>query len=264
MAVTSRSVSIIALLVLPLSLAACGGDPAPSAPTAPAASSAAAAPSTSAPTGDDSADKPSREEVKAGYIKAVGPGLKSSKQAFTEAEVKQMANCVVDQMYDKVSPETLSVLVSGDTNRQMPDLEIFKTANISCGTKVGQARAATAAPSAAGGVIKGGVSEKLPASIGAWKAKMLSDTITSYNKGDSSVTISFLRGSDYDAIVENVKKKPTKAGSGVCGEGSTPDNLLCYLETDDGVLSLSTSPDYASLPVLVGFANELTKTLGTK
>lgn len=276
MAVRSRSVSIIALLALPLSVGACGGgdteNAAPSAApprtvsTAPsAAATTTADASSAAPSAGPSADKPSRDEVKQGYLKAVRPAASKADPPLSEADLQKLAPCVVDQLYDDVSVETLTVLASGDSSRKMPDLEAFRAANVACGKALRADQGSTTGKAPAGAVIKAGAGAKPPAKVGSWKKKAdSSGPIATYDKGDESVNVSFLPGSKFDAIVEYVKKKRTKAGTGVCGEGDSSNTLICYLKAEDGVVSLSTSPSYASLPGLVGFANELTETMGTK
>lgn len=89
-----------------------------------------------------------------------------------------------------------------------------------------------------------------------------SGSVTIYNNGNSQIGVSFLAGSDYAGISENVTRSRTKIGSGVCGSTEDRDNLLCYLKTADGVLSLSATKLDTPLVALADFANQLTKTLG--
>ena len=116
--------------------------------------------------------------------------------------------------------------------------------------------------SGSGGTIKAGAGLKLPAKLGSWIRSAGSGSIIFYKKGELTVTASFLPGSDYTGIQENVSHSRTKVGSGVCGSTADPTNLLCYLKTADGVISLSAAGPETPLIALVDFADQLTKALG--
>lgn len=116
--------------------------------------------------------------------------------------------------------------------------------------------------SGSGGSIKAGVATKLPAKLGQWVKAAPAGSVTIYNNGNSQIGASFLAGSDYAGISENVTRSRTKVGSGVCGSTEDRDNLVCYLKTADGVLSLSAAKLDTPLVALVDFADQLTKTLG--
>jgi hypothetical protein len=114
-----------------------------------------------------------------------------------------------------------------------------------------------------GGVIKAGAATKLPAKLGTWIKAAGSGPGTIYNKGGSSIIISFLPGSDYAGVAASVTNSKTRVGSGICGSTSVAANLTCYLKTADGVLNLSSDANDTPLVALVDFADQLTHTLGT-
>lgn len=131
----------------------------------------------------------------------------------------------------------------------------------------------TSAVSAAGGgsgatpgtaVIKAGAGAALPAKVGAWNGPSSpSGPGTIYTQGNSTVIVSFLTGSSFDGVASNVSEQQTATSAGICGSTSVASNLTCYLRTADGVLNLSADAGDTPLPQLVGFADELTTTLGT-
>ena len=116
--------------------------------------------------------------------------------------------------------------------------------------------------SGSGGTIKAGAGLKLPAKLDNWVKAAGSGSVTIYSNGNSQIGVSFLAGADYAGMAENVSRSRTKIGSGVCGSTEDRDNLLCYLKTADGVLSLSATKLDTPLVALGDFANELTKNLG--
>lgn len=116
--------------------------------------------------------------------------------------------------------------------------------------------------SGSGGVIRAGAASKLPAKVGDWVKAAGSGPGSIYNKGNSSVIISFLPGSDYAGISTAVTSSKTKVGTGICGSTSVASNLTCYLKTADGVLNLSGDAGDTPLVALVDFADQLTTTLG--
>lgn len=112
-------------------------------------------------------------------------------------------------------------------------------------------------------MIKAGVGTNLPAEVGTWVKAPGSSEYPTYTSGDSTITLSFLAGSDYDGISTNVTNSRTNVGSGVCGSTSVETNLTCYLKTADGVINASADAGDTPLVALVDFADQLTKTLGT-
>lgn len=117
--------------------------------------------------------------------------------------------------------------------------------------------------SGSGGVIKAGAATNLPAEVGTWTKADGGGDYPAYTSGDSTITLSFLAGSDYDGISSNVTNSRTNVGSGVCGSTSDATNLTCYLETADGVINASADAGDTPLVALVDFADQLTTTLGT-
>ena len=107
-----------------IALAGCGG-PQPTTPAAtPAPSSTSQAPSSapsSAPSaensssqpsesaGGDSGSKPAKSEVVAGLAK-----FYTTSQGLSADKAKKFATCMVDQMYDKAKPSTLTAMRDGN------------------------------------------------------------------------------------------------------------------------------------------------------
>lgn len=116
--------------------------------------------------------------------------------------------------------------------------------------------------SGSGGVIKAGAAQKLPAKVGSWVKAPGSGSGTIYNKGNSTIVMSFLPGSDYAGISTTVTHSRTKVGTGVCGSTESASNLTCYLKTADGVLNVSSDANDTPLVALVDFVDQLTTILG--
>ncbi|KAA1380711.1 hypothetical protein [Aeromicrobium fastidiosum] len=141
MQIRSRTATTALVLMLSMggTLAACGGssdDGGTSEPSSAPASSADSDPTTEAPAteaepeGDSDGDKPSREDVVAGYVKAVGGGTTN---AETDAVLEKSAKCVVDELYDKASAETLRALADSDLASINPDdAKLFGDASGTC------------------------------------------------------------------------------------------------------------------------------------
>ena len=142
MQIRSRTATTALVLMLSLggTLAACGGgsDDESDTSTSTSAPSASAdsdpttdAPATEAePEGDSGGDKPSRDDVVAGYVKAVGGGTTN---AETDAVLEKSAKCVVGELYDKASAETLRALADSDLASISPDdAKLFGDASGTC------------------------------------------------------------------------------------------------------------------------------------
>ena len=87
-----RTAALALAATIPFGLAACGGD----------------------------GDKPSKADVKAGFVTAV---TKQAGSAGDTAEGKkaagQIGDCIIDKVYDKVSNKTLNAIKSGDTDSKI-------------------------------------------------------------------------------------------------------------------------------------------------
>lgn len=119
-------------------------------------------------------------------------------------------------------------------------------------------------PAPAGAVIKAGAGTSLPLKIGAWTNYYPpSGAVNSFGNDKMTVSTIFTSGDSFEDGLTNIIKRRTRAGTGFCGEGYGSAALLCYLRTADGLLYIATDRSFTPLPVLVGFANELTATLGT-
>lgn len=102
---------------------------APSTETsASAEASTSSEPSASTESGDDSSDKPSKDDIVDGLIK-----FYVSNQGLTEDQAKKFAVCMVDEMYDKADAKTLSAMRDGDPTKINPDdANLFATAGVKC------------------------------------------------------------------------------------------------------------------------------------
>lgn len=274
MSIGSRTVGVVGLFALSLGLTACGGGgSSDTSSAAPATSSSGNAPSSSsAPSSSTSSsssasnpDKPSKSDVETGYSKFLQEVAKGSGQTLDETAVKKMGPCVVGKVYDQASAATLKTMASGDLKKLIEVKNpALQAANLACSKSLGLYKAAKKGPASADAVIKAGASKTLPATLGSWtKPAKDSGSARIYKDSGSYAAVTFLPGADFDGMVKTIESKKTKAGTGFCGQSGSADNLLCYLETADGVLSLSASSGDTPLPKLVSFANQLTLTLGT-
>lgn len=120
-------------------------------------------------------------------------------------------------------------------------------------------------PAPDGAVIASGASTQFPDEVGEWELPDGSSGPASiYSRDDGTlVSATFLPGSDYAAISAEVSTEETPAGTGVCGANDGGTSHLCYLETADGVVSISADAPSVPLPDVVTFANQLTEELGT-
>lgn len=99
--------------------------PAP-APTSPSAESSANRPSESA--GDDSGSKPTRSEVVAGLTK-----FYTSSQGLPAGKAEKFATCMVEQMYDKAKPSTLTAMRDGNPSKlDKSDTELLGRSGVKC------------------------------------------------------------------------------------------------------------------------------------
>lgn len=131
-------------------------------------------------------------------------------------------------------------------------------------TSSAPAPSSSVAGAPAGAVIKPGSAKRFPATVGSFtQAKTSSGPSTIYSSNGHLASVNFLSGSDYNAIVKNITRKRTKAGTGYCGSTSSPTNLTCYLKAADGVINVSADSTGVTLPQLVSFANGFTAALGT-
>ncbi|MBM9433462.1 hypothetical protein [Flaviflexus equikiangi] len=116
---TTRSLTAIGLaLALPFGLAACGGD-----------------------------DKPSKSEVLAGVdtmmqkqFETLGVTIEDFESVgVTQEDLDSFYSCIVDEVYDNVSNETLNKIVDGDPETELTgdDLTTIETASTTCGEDLG-------------------------------------------------------------------------------------------------------------------------------
>ncbi|MDQ2849946.1 MAG: hypothetical protein M3Y49_04280 [Actinomycetota bacterium] len=108
MSILNRATATAALLILPFSLAACGGG----------------------------SDKPSKADAQAGFSKLLKSetGASSANPALLE----KLSKCVVDKTYDKLTTRTLKAMASGDKNSKGDDKDktTLTDANQACAKSV--------------------------------------------------------------------------------------------------------------------------------
>ena len=137
----SRTSGVALVLALSLggTLAACGGsdssdgssDKAESTPSAPAATTE---PTASAEPEGDSGDKPSKDEVIAGYTKVITATAGAN---LPEDIVKKVVTCFADELYDTASPKTLQAIADAQpTNVDPADMQAFTDASTACTKKI--------------------------------------------------------------------------------------------------------------------------------
>ncbi len=138
-------VALVLALSMGSTLAACGGgsddadtDAAQttSTPSADAEPTPDAAPTTAAePEGDaNDGDKPSKDDVVAGYTKIVTEGGGGQ---LPEDIVKQVVTCFVDELYDSASAKTLQGIADAQPTAIDPaDAQLFADASSTCTSKI--------------------------------------------------------------------------------------------------------------------------------
>ncbi|WP_265447878.1 hypothetical protein [Flexivirga meconopsidis] len=109
MKIITRTAAAAMLVSLPIALSACGSG---------------------------GGDKPSKDDVKAGYVKAIKKEAGSAASSVPDATFNKMADCIFDKSYDKVSADTLDKLASGnftkDTKIKSDDEKTLTDATDSC------------------------------------------------------------------------------------------------------------------------------------
>ena len=137
----SRTSGLALVLALSLggTLAACGGsdssdgssDKAESTSSAPAATTE---PTASAEPEGDSGDKPSKDEVIAGYTKVITATAGAN---LPEDIVNKVVTCFADELYDTASPKTLQAIADAQpTNVDPADMQAFTDASTACTQKI--------------------------------------------------------------------------------------------------------------------------------
>lgn len=136
----SRAAAVVALLTLPLGLAACGGSTSAATsssatssttqtssstttssstqPTSSSTTSSSTSTSSSASSPADNRGKPDKKTASTGLAKI----LKTTRvgSTFTSAQADKIAACVVDRAYDNLTPKTLNAMATGDS-KSAPD-----------------------------------------------------------------------------------------------------------------------------------------------
>lgn len=116
----TRSTAAGLLLALPLALSACGS------------------------SGDS---KPSKADVKAGYVKAA---KKEGTSGMSDSIVKQISDCIVDKTYDDLDEDTLTKIKDADTDAKIKSSDKTKlsTASTACAKTAMASASGSAAASA--------------------------------------------------------------------------------------------------------------------
>lgn len=111
MKLISRTAAAALIISLPMALGACGGG------------------------------KPSKADVKAGYVKSVKAQAKKSGVKIPDSTLDKMAGCIIDKSYDDVSSDSLNSIKDGKTNSDgeikvtSKDKPKFESASTACQTK---------------------------------------------------------------------------------------------------------------------------------
>lgn len=111
MKIVTRTAAAALLISMPMALGACGSD-----------------------------SKPSKADVKAGYIKAVKKNVGESGTKVPDSLYKKMADCMIDSTYDDLSADTLNKLKDGNvtekTKVKSEDKDTMDKASKTCQTKL--------------------------------------------------------------------------------------------------------------------------------
>ena len=136
-------VALVLALSLGGTLAACGGsdssdgssDKAESTPSATASEPAATDEPTAAATPEgDAGDKPSKDEVIAGYTKVITATAGAN---LPKDIVNKVVTCFADELYDTASPKTLQAIADAQpTNVDPADMQAFTDASTACTKKI--------------------------------------------------------------------------------------------------------------------------------
>ncbi|WP_446665271.1 hypothetical protein [Flexivirga sp. B27] len=110
MKIATRTAAAAMLIALPMGLTACGGS------------------------------KPAKDDVKAGYVKAVKKNLGSTGSKVPDSLYDKLADCMIDKSYDDLSADTLNKLKDGDataeTKVKKEDKETMDKVSKECQTKL--------------------------------------------------------------------------------------------------------------------------------
>lgn len=96
MKIVTRTAAAALLISLPMGLSACGGN-----------------------------SKPSKDDVKAGYSKAVKKQVEKLGVKVPDSTIDKMGNCIIDGAYDKVSATSLKSIKDGKTTKD-GDVKVAK------------------------------------------------------------------------------------------------------------------------------------------
>ncbi|NNG40114.1 hypothetical protein HJ588_12655 [Flexivirga sp. ID2601S] len=112
MKIFTRTAAAAMLVSMPIALSACGGS--------------------------GGGSKPSKDEVKAGYVKAIKKEGGSMASSVPDATFNKLADCIFDKSYDKVSAKTLNAIKSGNTSEKIDskDEKTLTDATDSCKSTV--------------------------------------------------------------------------------------------------------------------------------
>ncbi|MFC6707976.1 hypothetical protein [Flexivirga alba] len=111
MKLISRTAAVALVISLPMALGACGGG-----------------------------SKPSKADVKAGYIKSVKKSGGAESAKIPDSLYTKMADCVFDKTYNDLSSDTLNKFKDGNANEKTKikssDKDKLTSASTSCQTKL--------------------------------------------------------------------------------------------------------------------------------
>lgn len=113
--------------------------------------------------------------------------------------------------------------------------------------------------------MKSGAAKSLPATVMGFTADAGSGPAVLYKDANHKmIGVGAPLSSPLASLVEYIKKDKTRAGTGWCGGTGATDSIVCYVDTKDGVINLSSTSSEIPLETLVSFANELAAAVGVE
>ncbi|MDU0348563.1 hypothetical protein [Actinomyces sp. MRS3W] len=128
--------------------------------------------------------------------------------------------------------------------------------------------AAEATPAPEGVMISAMAGRDLPEKVGDYTNTGNDGVADQYKLHEEdgvfdSISVEFREGMDYAGAIENLSNT-VPGGTGLCGTNPGSDNPVCYLQTTDGTVVITSDVSFISVEELAAFGNELTAELGTE
>lgn len=108
-------------------------------------------------------------------------------------------------------------------------------------------------------VIPAGAVTDPPQQVGEFSLQDGSGPAHMYSHAEESILIgvdSTVLSTDYETLVEEIATDNTPAGTGSCGTNEAGTSIVCYLRTEDGVITVTAIPSEISLEDTVTFADQ--------